>query len=39
MAPNRSARPPIDVSGRPLELRDVDLDAFLHPKTIALIGA
>jgi acyl-CoA synthetase (NDP forming) len=27
------------VSGRPLELRDVDLDAFLAPKTIALIGA
>ena len=27
--------PPLDVSGRPLELRDVDLDAFLHPKTIA----
>jgi acetate---CoA ligase (ADP-forming) len=39
MAPNASARPPIDVSGRPLELRDVDLDAFLNPKTIALIGA
>ena len=29
----------LDVSGRPLELRDVDLDTFLHPKTIALIGA
>jgi acetate---CoA ligase (ADP-forming) len=39
MTPNASARPPIDVSGRPLELRDVDLDAFLSPKTIALIGA
>ena len=39
MAPNAKARPPIDVSGRPLELRDVDLDAFLAPKTIALIGA
>ena len=24
-----------DVSGRPLHLRDVDIDAFLHPKTIA----
>jgi acyl-CoA synthetase (NDP forming) len=33
------ASPPIDVSGRPLALRDVDLDAFLHPKTIAVIGA
>lgn len=29
----------LDVSGRPLALRDVDLDAFLHPKSIALIGA
>ena len=29
----------VDVSGRPLALRDVDLDAFLHPKSIALIGA
>ena len=28
-----------DVSGRPLHLRDVDIDAFLHPRTIALIGA
>ena len=25
-------RAPRDVSGRPLALRDVDLDAFLHPK-------
>src|ERR1700730_2996309 len=25
---------PLDVSGRPLRLRDVDIDAFLHPKTI-----
>jgi acyl-CoA synthetase (NDP forming) len=31
--------PPLDVSGRPLGLRDVDLETFLHPKTIALIGA
>ena len=28
-----------DVSGRPLRLRDVDLDTFLHPKTVAVIGA
>jgi acetate---CoA ligase (ADP-forming) len=28
-----------DVSGRPLRLRDVDLDTFLDPKTIAVIGA
>ncbi len=41
----RSSRTPppgadaVDVSGRPLQLRDVDIDAFLHPKTIAVIGA
>ncbi len=29
----------VDVSGRPLALRDVDIDAFLHPKTVAVIGA
>jgi acyl-CoA synthetase (NDP forming) len=29
----------LDVSGRPLRLRDVDLDTFLHPRTIAVIGA
>ena len=28
-----------DVSGRPLRLRDVDLDTFLHPTTVAVIGA
>lgn len=32
-------RPSVDVSGRPLALRDIDLDAFLHPRTIAVIGA
>jgi acyl-CoA synthetase (NDP forming) len=30
---------PVDVSGRALALRDVDLDVFLHPKTVAVIGA
>lgn len=34
-----SSAAPVDVSGRPLALRDVDLDAFLHPKTVAVIGA
>ncbi len=40
-APDRTALDvsSLDVSGRPLALRDVDLDAFLHPKSIALIGA
>ncbi|HEX5614643.1 MAG TPA: acetate--CoA ligase family protein [Acidimicrobiia bacterium] len=35
----KSSRPATDVSGRPLRLRDVDLDTFLHPRTIAVIGA
>ena len=33
------SRLPVDVSGRPLRLRDVDLDTFLHPTTVAVIGA
>ena len=28
-----------DVSGRALKLRDVDLDRFLNPRTVAVIGA
>ncbi|HEX6312207.1 MAG TPA: acetate--CoA ligase family protein, partial [Acidimicrobiia bacterium] len=31
--------PAVDVSGRPLGLRPVDLDRFLHPRTVAVIGA
>ena len=34
--PERSA---VDVSGRALRLRDIDLDRFLHPKSVAVIGA
>ena len=30
---------PVDVSGRSLRLREVDLDTFLHPRAIAVIGA
>jgi acyl-CoA synthetase (NDP forming) len=30
---------PLDVTGRALQLRDVDLDRFLNPKAIAVIGA
>ena len=37
--PDRDVATPSDVSGRPLALRDVDLDRFLHPQTIAVIGA
>jgi acetate---CoA ligase (ADP-forming) len=33
------ARADTDVSGRALRLREVDIAAFLHPKTIAVIGA
>ncbi len=35
----QTTRPPVDVSGRPLQLRDVDLDQFLRPRTVAVIGA
>jgi acetate---CoA ligase (ADP-forming) len=34
-----ATRPAVDVSGRPLRLRDVDLERFLHPRTVAVIGA
>jgi len=34
--PNAS---PLDVTGRPLRLRDVDLDTFLRPRSVAVIGA
>jgi acyl-CoA synthetase (NDP forming) len=30
---------PVDVSGRPTELRDLDLSGFFAPKSLALIGA
>jgi acyl-CoA synthetase (NDP forming) len=38
-APAPAQASDVDVSGRVLQLRDVDIDAFLHPKTIAVIGA
>jgi acyl-CoA synthetase (NDP forming) len=31
--------PTLDVTGRPTALRDLDLDTFFHPKTVAVIGA
>src|SRR5262245_3398861 len=37
--PGSPSPPATDVSGRPLALRDVDLDTFLNPKAIAVIGA
>ncbi|MGQ0805264.1 MAG: acetate--CoA ligase family protein [Actinomycetota bacterium] len=37
--PPETTLPPVDVSGRPLRLRDIDLDRFLHPRTVAVIGA
>lgn len=30
---------PLDVSGRAVALRTVDLDTFLHPKSVAVVGA
>jgi acyl-CoA synthetase (NDP forming) len=32
-------KPTVDVTGRPIALRDVDLDAFFHPRTVAVLGA
>lgn len=32
------ATPKVDITGRPVALRDVDLDAFFHPRTIAVVG-
>src|SRR5438477_3235715 len=34
-------RPPsqLDVTGRPVALRSIDLDVFFHPRTVAVIGA
>src|SRR3954451_21934012 len=29
----------VDASGRPTQLRDVDLDRFFHPKAVAVVGA
>jgi acyl-CoA synthetase (NDP forming) len=36
--PNADALP-LDVSGRPVALRTVDLDRFLHPRRVAVVGA
>jgi acetate---CoA ligase (ADP-forming) len=36
--PGQSA-PRRDVSGRPVELDDADLDRFFHPATVAVVGA
>jgi acyl-CoA synthetase (NDP forming) len=30
---------PVDVSGRPLALRDLDLDRFFRPRAVAVVGA
>ena len=31
--------PKTDLTGRPVELRDVDLDTFFHPRRVVVIGA
>ena len=36
---SRSGSPRLDVTGRPVEPRTVDLDTFFSPKTVAVIGA
>ncbi len=38
-AAGSTAALPVDVSDRPLVLRDLDLDRFFHPRTVAVIGA
>lgn len=35
----REPKLPIDVTGRPLALRDLDLDRFFRPRRVAVIGA
>jgi acyl-CoA synthetase (NDP forming) len=34
-----AAKPALDVTGRPIALRQVDLDVFFRPRTVAVIGA
>jgi acyl-CoA synthetase (NDP forming) len=34
-----STAPPVDVDGRPLALRPVDLDRFFRPRGVAVVGA
>ncbi len=36
---NEQTQPPMDVTGRPTQLRDLDLDRFFHPRTIVVVGA
>jgi acetate---CoA ligase (ADP-forming) len=31
--------PPVDVTGRPIALREIDLDTFFRPSSVAVIGA
>ncbi|MCJ7438679.1 MAG: CoA-binding protein, partial [Acidimicrobiia bacterium] len=37
--PGSAPSPSGDVTGRPLALRAIDLDTFLHPRSVAVIGA
>src|SRR5437588_12843847 len=37
--PSDLSMPRTDVTGRPIELRELELDRFFHPRTIAVIGA
>ena len=39
LVPPATDDPRRDVTGRPLALRDVDLDVFFHPRSVAVIGA
>ncbi len=34
-----STTPPVDLTGRPVRLREVDLETFFRPRTVAVLGA
>src|ERR1700694_1615374 len=37
--PMASSTPPADLTGRPVRPRQIDLEAFFHPRTVAVLGA
>src|ERR1700677_4192477 len=34
-----SRGPALDITGRPIKLRDIDLETFFRPKRVAVVGA
>lgn len=39
MTSTPQSSPPVDVTGRPVELRELDLERFLRPRSVAVVGA